>query len=1507
MSRRRPIVGDRDRRTGDGTARSGHVPAPRAHVACRQPMSSLIQNVQQPHSAMLLDCKIEIISMEDVREIDVDDVENVSVKSGFPWSTLTFKVRNGADVALHGLLEQKAKALQSAVLERQAAVRHERKKANTEAELERIRKTTDTTGLENAEAVIEFTLSGTRLLQETDVRAAFATVRHPGIPTDWPEEAANDPLIERLARVREFAGTPADQIRRDANDIFIERAGPEIAAEAVAAERKRVRDAAEDGRLDAAEAAMDALLALERIVQTDEVVRAIELIAQTNLPADWAAEADDEPSAARLRRLNAFKSRSATAIVAEINNGLIGRYAAELAAEAMKTEVARLHDPAMLERLKAIEHAAAQILQGDRTVQRADIDRLKRRIEAAALPTEWAAEATGDPAVGRLKAIAETGATDSETLLRAANDGLIARCQTELTADAVEAERKKLQDPSVLARLRHVESEIAALLDGERLIQRADVERLKELIVRTDLPRDWADEVAGDPEAKRLAAAERVCTADTEALVRTANDALIIREAEALAAEAVDRERRRLAAAAPEAALKRAEAAATAAADAPRILQTDELGALRNTASAAGLPNEWPSELDGTALTDRLAAIRTFTAEPASAQLRRLNNEFIQRHVKALTAEALEAQRLLLASRTDVDALAQAETLIGEVTQPRRQLLVSRMAEIRRRVAAVALPAEWPAEIDDDELPQRIKVVRAFNTADGSRLLKDCNERFTTSELEGRRELFDNIEKSPLTQEQRLAVCSDDARNLVVAAAGSGKSSVMVAKAALIEDRRDARRDEILMLAYGKKAAQELKERIENRLGAHAAQLIAIRTFHSLGTSIIADAEDEKPALAAWAADPTAHAARMMTAVEDASKDPEYGPAIVDWLAYGGPPADRTTFESMEEYDEYTRRKELRTLQGEKVKSREELAIANFLFVHQVPYKYEDPYPRRTATRRRRRYEPDFHLTRDGIYIEHFAIDSDGDTPPFIDREDYLADRRWKQKFHERHGSRLIETFSGENADGRLTERLRAKLEAEGVAMTPRPTEELLDLLNEKQHVSHFARLVGEFLTHMKGAGLSPVDAHERAARAGKSRAAAFARMVAPIHRIIEKELSERGEIDFEDMIGKATGYVLDDVVRPPWRYVLVDEFQDISQGRAKLLKALLERGPETRLFAVGDDWQSIFGFAGSDTALMLDFDKHFGAGTTKHLTTTFRCPDGLCTVADEFIRRNPRQIQKTVKARTERPGPGVKIGLGGSPPEELLDAALAEIAAANGDGPRPEVLVLSRYRSQQPPTSALKRRHPRLKIKSQTAHSAKGIEAEYCVIVGMRAGRYGFPSEIEDDTVLDAVRAAPEAYPYAEERRLFYVALTRAKRTTYVIEDIGPRSIFVDELLRSKTGRVATFGDPREKHGRCPECERGHLVLKRTREGETFFGCSSSPDCRATAPTCPACGKGRPKRDGYGRNRCPECRTEPPPCPMCEGWLYERKGRHGPFTACSRREDGCRYTVNKSRSSWRR
>ncbi len=500
---------------------------------------------------------------------------------------------------------------------------------------------------------------------------------------------------------------------------------------------------------------------------------------------------------------------------------------------------------------------------------------------------------------------------------------------------------------------------------------------------------------------------------------------------------------------------------------------------------------------------------------------------------------------------THAPTLRAIDARLAELATPqsyvRHRAFLSLVEDVQ--LATSSFPKWWPEALAAEPLVKSIRRIRAF-LADPEAVRAGANRTFLEGELDRARRFLDRVEERPLTDEQRRAVAVDDDRNLVVAAAGSGKTSVMVAKAGWAVERGDRRPEELLLLAFERDARDELAKRVEKRLGGQAGRDMNVQTFHSLGLSIIGEAEGRRPALAKTATDNRALLGLLQGIIRELLSHREHGRALIRWLAYSARPyRSEHEFRSPGEYYDYMRNQEIRSLQGELVKSFEECTIANFLYLNGVRYEYERSYEHDTATAKKSQYRPDFYLPDAGIYIEHFALSESGDTPPFIDRDEYTLE------LHAEHGTTLIETFSHEQAAGRLTENLAPKLRAHGVKFARIPREEILAVLNEQGRVEPLTQLVAAFLQHFKGARLSIGELERRAAaKRDGGRSKAFLRVFRSIFERYEATLA--GEIDFHDMINRATDHVSAGRYRSPYGYILVDEFQDISPGRAALLKA---------------------------------------------------------------------------------------------------------------------------------------------------------------------------------------------------------------------------------------------------------------------------------------------------------------------------------------------------------------
>lgn len=839
-----------------------------------------------------------------------------------------------------------------------------------------------------------------------------------------------------------------------------------------------------------------------------------------------------------------------------------------------------------------------------------------------------------------------------------------------------------------------------------------------------------------------------------------------------------------------------------------------------------------------------------------------------------------------------IDELNSMFALLDELADPPYYVSDSVFRKIRS--AALATVNQFSIRIFDflygRNVSRKLRAIRKLlRDHDGFRAR--ANSIFITNELVRSRDFFNAIESKPLSDEQRRAVVVDEDNNLLIAAAGSGKTSVIVAKAGWLIRKKYRQPSELLLLAYAKDAQIEMEERVRHRLGENIAAELSVRTFHGLGMAIIGNVEGKRPTLSKVAEDSAALFDLLKSIVGQLLQSVHYSTVLITWFSsHFAQYRSVTDFANYGEYWDYIRANDIRSLRGEKLRSYEECEIANFLYLNGIRYEYERTYEHPTATADKRQYQPDFYLLDAGIYIEHFAVNARGETAPFINRVDYLRSMEWKRQLHGKHGTILIETFSHEKSKGKLTQNLEEKLARHGVKCSPRPPEDVFTILSEQGRVDPFIRLVATFLNHLKGAQLNLNEVAAKAAnQSDPVRAAAFLAVFSKIFELYQKHLLDSRQIDFHDMIAKATTHAENGSYKSSFRYVLVDEFQDISLGRARLLKALLMNAKDAKLFAVGDDWQAIYRFAGSDISVMREFGEFFGATERVDMGTTFRCNDKIATVAAKFVLKNPAQIIKSVSATNIATDACVHIGIPDEQQPDVLSAALEIINdECSEEGHGATVRLLGRYRHSQPnDISKLAKDYPKLKLIFSTVHASKGLESDYVIVLGLSAGKFGFPSEIVDDPLLDMVLAKSEGYANAEERRLLYVAITRAKRRVFLLSEGKQPSSFVKEILAGGYD-VTVFGHAPEADVPCPKCVEGFLEERESKRGP-FFGCSNWPYCDHTQEACPHCKMGVAARvDGVWS--CRQCGQSLQDCPRptCDGWLQPKTGKHGHFLGCS-------------------
>lgn len=578
-------------------------------------------------------------------------------------------------------------------------------------------------------------------------------------------------------------------------------------------------------------------------------------------------------------------------------------------------------------------------------------------------------------------------------------------------------------------------------------------------------------------------------------------------------------------------------------------------------------------------------------------------------------------------SAVSAGVLHQQAENIARIEQQDKWFKNSELAAVQQNIAAaftaVPVPVERLPEFDNcrEDYQLCLKWLRQ-----GKESVVLRNQAWTERTLEQHRDFFNHIETTPLNDSQCRAVVNGEDAVLVLAGAGSGKTSVLVARAGWLLHRQEAVAEQVLLLAFGRQAADEMNERIKQRLNTSD---IKAKTFHALALHIIQEGSKKTPKISKLETDSKARRSLLIKTWQQQCAEKKVQAS--GWRAW-------------------------------------------------------------------------------------MTDELEWDVP----EGDY-----WKNKaLAERLGSRL-ERWLG-------LMRMHGGSQAE---MVEQASDEVRDLFQKR------------------------------------------IRLMAPLLKAWKSALKDEDAVDFSGLIHQAVNILEKGRFVSPWKHILVDEFQDISPQRARLLAALREQNSHSSLFAVGDDWQAIYRFSGAELSLTTAFSGHFGVGAQCALDTTYRFNDRIGEVANKFVLQNPYQLKKPLNSLSKGTKKSVVIL-----PNEQLDALLDKLSGfAKADE---KILILARYHHLRPEVlQKAATRWPKLNIEFMTIHASKGQQAEYVIIVGLHEGNDGFPAPARESLLEEVLLPEPEDFVDAEERRLLYVAITRARHQVWLLQDKSQPSVFVAQL----------------------------------------------------------------------------------------------------------------------------
>ena len=683
-----------------------------------------------------------------------------------------------------------------------------------------------------------------------------------------------------------------------------------------------------------------------------------------------------------------------------------------------------------------------------------------------------------------------------------------------------------------------------------------------------------------------------------------------------------------------------------------------------------------------------------------------------------------------------------------------------------------------------------------------NKLVKQHNEGVITFLLDTYKDFFDHCLKYPLDKQQRRSIVSEEDNCLVVSSAGSGKTSSIVGKVKYLTEIKGIAPERILLISYTNKAAAELTERMDtNGLKGY--------TFHKLAIDIIGKTTGAKPSIC----DNTD--SLFVDIYHKLLEKSSFKKSIVEYFI------DYQTNEADWEQRKNERREQLSEQKNVQLKamfpdmdgraiyvrSEQEQKICFALSSLGVKFRYEEPYEHQLADEMHSQYRPDFSIyfeqggVKRRIYLEHFGIDEHGLVPAWFAKDKgityeeanqkYNDGITWKKAAHEKFGTQLLVTSSADFHYSDIRNKLRKLLEDAGVPIQEKTDEELYDLvlpIGSKQEKA-FIRLVVTFVTLVKSSCKSVKEVLKQAKNADDERSVFIIKNIfQPVYERYISALSDSNQIDFTDAILQAT-----EICRAShpieYDYIIVDEFQDISVDRYNFLKVLREGNPPAKLYCVGDDWQSIYRFSGSDMALFNQFPEYFGATEINKIETTYRFGEPLVSLSSHFIQRNKAQIQKNIHSFSSEMK--TELEFYSYDRRDYCNTLGQLVASIPSDK---SIFLLGRYSFDDYYLSFMYQSIKEgnrfyyviggRKIEFLTVHKSKGLEADYVILLQCNKDTYGFPSQVSDDPVLNYVLTKSDQFPYGEERRLFYVAITRAKIKTFVLYDKRFPSVFVDEFL---------------------------------------------------------------------------------------------------------------------------
>ena len=651
-------------------------------------------------------------------------------------------------------------------------------------------------------------------------------------------------------------------------------------------------------------------------------------------------------------------------------------------------------------------------------------------------------------------------------------------------------------------------------------------------------------------------------------------------------------------------------------------------------------------------------------------------------------------------------------------------------------------------------------------------------EELLQQKIEAARTILGRVDGKTLDDQQMRCVIDSSSRQLVIAGAGTGKTTTIIGKVIYLLKTKAVSSSEIAIFSYTNPSANEIRDRIQKATNSH----IYAATFHSFAAKVIKEVERQSHTISKDAAG--RFTKKLFTPEKLSEEDKQL---LCKYVLYGGNNLrSEGDFQLFSEYREHLNRYLKTPVCGKTTPNFGSFFIANYLTIHGIEYSYYEK-------------TDNFLIKGTNIFIQYYPFHVSGNWPIcFIGEQQTLVTQYCELEHlrcsYQSAAAKIIRCYSNQLSDGALEDHLTKELSRYGIHPILRPSEELWALAFPPggKELERIKDTACNIISLMHCNNYSAESVLAMANNAGlRHNNQYILQLVQYLYPAYKQYLAEDNLTTFDDLIIKAIDYLNTGKYKNPFKYIIVDEYQDIAPARVNLLKALVRSSP-SHLLCVGDDWQSIYGFNGSNVRFILDFEKFWGAATVNKIEKTYRFSQNLVDVLGEFVMANPYQVKKRIRGHSNLNGSAIRVLLADNS-NQFLDF----IAQTLDDFPiNSTVFFIGRFKKDWENIAKDCRyfettadgnitycRRLDLQIRFLTAHTSKGLEADNVIIINAKNEAFGFPSKIPTHPIVDLLQGQLHQYPYDEERRLFYVAATRTRNRTYIVCKKANISDFVNEI----------------------------------------------------------------------------------------------------------------------------